>query len=119
GPLVMVGMGGVTADRLAVGACRAPPVDAAAAREMIGELRCAPLLHGYRGSPPADVEALGGQVARVSRPLEDLPQVAELDLNPVIVTPQGATAVDVRVRVAPAQAPPSPLLRRLRTPSRA
>lgn len=119
GPLVMVGMGGVTADLLADRAFRVPPVDAAAAREMIGELRCAPLLHGYRGSPPADVEALAGQVARVSRLLEDLPQVAELDLNPVIVTPQGATAVDVRVRVAPAQAPPSPLLRRLRTPSRA
>src|SRR5690606_13735062 len=119
GPLVMVGMGGVTADLLADRAFRVPPVDAAAAREMIGELRCAPLLHGYRGSPPADVEALAGQVARVSRLLEDLPQVAELDLNPVIVTPQGGTAVDVRVRGAPAQAPPSPPLRRLPTPSRA
>ncbi|MGI5271511.1 GNAT family N-acetyltransferase [Nonomuraea sp. CA-218870] len=114
GPLVMVGMGGVTADLLADRAFRVPPVDAATARELIDELRCAPLLHGYRGSAPADVEALAGQVARISRLLEDLPQVSELDLNPVIVTPDGATTVDVRIRVAPAQAPPSPLLRRLR-----
>ncbi|TXK41067.1 GNAT family N-acetyltransferase [Nonomuraea sp. C10] len=114
GPLVMVGMGGVTADLLADRAFRVPPVGAAAARELIGELRCAPLLYGYRGSAPADVEALSGQIARISRLLEDLPQVAELDLNPVIVTPDDAAAVDVRIRVAPAQAPPSPLLRRMR-----
>ncbi|GAA2287360.1 hypothetical protein GCM10010149_37150 [Nonomuraea roseoviolacea subsp. roseoviolacea] len=112
GPLVMVGMGGVMADLLADRAFRVPPVTDAA--DMIGELRCAPLLHGYRGSPPADVGALADQVTRVGRLLDDLPQVAELDLNPVIVTPDGATTVDARIRVAPCEPPPSPLLRRLR-----
>ncbi|MDR8411700.1 GNAT family N-acetyltransferase [Nonomuraea sp. 3-1Str] len=112
GPLVMVGMGGVMADLLADRAFRVPPV--ADAADMIGELRCAPLLHGYRGSPPADVDALADQVTRIGRLLDDLPHVAELDLNPVIVTPDGATTVDARIRVAPCEPPPSPLLRRLR-----
>jgi acyl-CoA synthetase (NDP forming) len=112
GPLVMVGMGGVQADLLADRAFRVPPV--ADAVEMIDSLRCASLLYGYRGSQPVSVAALADQIVRVGRMLEDLPEVAELDLNPVIVTARGAAAVDVRVRVAPCEASPSPLLRRLR-----
>ncbi|MGW4968249.1 acetate--CoA ligase family protein, partial [Nonomuraea sp. NPDC004186] len=112
GPLVMVGMGGVMADLLADRAFRVPPVTDAL--EMIGELRCAPVLHGYRGSPPVDVPALADQVVRIGRLLEDLPEVAELDLNPVIVTPEGAVTVDARIRVAPCEKPPSQLLRRMR-----
>ncbi|MFI9592825.1 acetate--CoA ligase family protein [Nonomuraea sp. NPDC052265] len=61
-----------------------------------------------------DVKALEDQLVRVGRLLDDLPQIAELDLNPVVVTPGGATTVDARVRVAPCAARPSPLLRRLR-----
>ncbi|NUW44221.1 bifunctional acetate--CoA ligase family protein/GNAT family N-acetyltransferase [Nonomuraea rhodomycinica] len=114
GPLVMVGMGGVTAELVADQAFRVPPVTTAAATEMIGELRCAPLLHGYRGARPADVAALARQVVRVGRLLEELPEVAELDLNPVIVSPDGAVTVDARIRVAPGDPQPSPLLRRLR-----
>ncbi|MFB9476686.1 GNAT family N-acetyltransferase [Nonomuraea salmonea] len=112
GPLVMAGMGGVTADLLADRAFRVPPVTDPAG--MLDELRCAPLLHGYRGSPAVDVKSLEDQLIRIGRLLEDLPQVAELDLNPVIVTTGGATTVDARIRVAPAQAPPTALLRRLR-----
>ncbi|MEU6717458.1 GNAT family N-acetyltransferase [Nonomuraea sp. NPDC046802] len=112
GPLVMVGMGGVAADLLADRVFRVPPVTDALA--MIGELRCAPLLHGYRGAPPVDITALADQILRIGRLLEDLPQVAELDLNPVIVTPDTATTVDARIRVAPCDKPPSPLLRRMR-----
>ncbi|QFY09931.1 GNAT family N-acetyltransferase [Nonomuraea phyllanthi] len=112
GPLVMIGMGGVMADLLADHAFRVPPV--IDATTMIDELRCAPLLHGYRGSPPADVPALADQIARIGRLLEDLPQVAELDLNPVIVTSAGTATVDARIRLAPCDQPPSPLLRRLR-----
>ncbi|MFC4119795.1 GNAT family N-acetyltransferase [Nonomuraea zeae] len=112
GPLVMVGMGGVTADLLADRAFRVPPVTDA--RDMIDELRCAPLLHGYRGSPALDVAALAEQLERIGRLLDDLPEVAELDLNPVIVTPDGATTVDARIRIAPCPPTPSPLLRHLR-----
>ncbi|WP_433427717.1 GNAT family N-acetyltransferase [Nonomuraea sp. CA-141351] len=112
GPLVMVGMGGVMSDLLADRAFRVPPV--VDVIDMIDELRCAPVLHGYRGSPPVDVPALADQVVRISRLLEDLPQVAELDLNPVIVTPGGTATVDARIRLASCEKPPSPLLRRLR-----
>ncbi|MER7506693.1 acetate--CoA ligase family protein [Nonomuraea pusilla] len=107
GPLVMAGMGGVMADLLADRAFRVPPVSRAAASEMVASLRCAPLLHGYRGAAPAAVDDLLDQIVRVGRLLEDLPEVAELDLNPVIVTPDAATVVDFRVRVAPVDQPPA------------
>ncbi|UBU08976.1 bifunctional acetate--CoA ligase family protein/GNAT family N-acetyltransferase [Nonomuraea gerenzanensis] len=112
GPLAMVGMGGVMADLLADRAFRVPPVTDATG--MIEELRCSPLLHGYRGSPPVAADALADQVTRVGRLLDDLPQVAELDLNPVIVTADGAITVDARIRLAFCEPQPSPLLRRLR-----
>ncbi|MEU7863970.1 GNAT family N-acetyltransferase [Nonomuraea sp. NPDC049141] len=112
GPLIMAGMGGVTAELLADRAFRVPPITDPA--DMLGELRCAPLLYGYRGSPPVDVAALADQLVRVGRLLEDLPEVAELDLNPVIVTSEGAVTVDARIRIAPCRPPTSPLLRHLR-----
>ncbi|WP_084965792.1 GNAT family N-acetyltransferase [Thermoactinospora rubra] len=115
GPLVMAGMGGVAADLLGDRALRVPPLTAETALDMIGELRCAPLLRGYRGRPPVDVEALARQVVGVADLLEDLPEVAELDLNPVIVTPQGAVCVDARIRLMPCEPSPSPLRRRLRS----
>ncbi|XVQ90006.1 GNAT family N-acetyltransferase [Microbispora siamensis] len=114
GPLIMVGLGGVTTELLADRAFRVPPIDRAEAGRMIGELRCAPLLHGYRGRPEADVRALADQIVRVGRLMDDQPDIAELDLNPVIVTSGGAVAVDARVRLAPAPPLPSPFRRRLR-----
>ncbi|WP_433425082.1 GNAT family N-acetyltransferase [Microtetraspora malaysiensis] len=114
GPLVMVGMGGVTAELLADHAFRVPPLTHADAAEMISELRCAPLLFGYRGRPEVDVKALEERIVRIGRLLDDLPEVAELDVNPLLVTPRGVAAVDVRVRLAPAAPPPSPFRRRLR-----
>jgi hypothetical protein len=80
---------------------------------MIGAVRAAPLLTGQAGGPAADTGALAGLLLRVSRLADDLPEVAELDLNPVIARPDGAFPVDVRVRVAPA-APCDPFLRQLR-----
>ncbi|WP_431895560.1 acetate--CoA ligase family protein [Nonomuraea sp. bgisy101] len=112
GPLVMVGMGGIAADLLADRAFRVPPLSVAQAVELIGELRC--VLYGYRGAAPVDVTALADQIARVGRLMDDLPEVAELDLNPVIVTERDAATVDARIRLAPPQARPSPLRRRLR-----
>ncbi|GII76709.1 GNAT family N-acetyltransferase [Sphaerisporangium rufum] len=114
GPLVMAGLGGVTAELLADRAFRVPPIGRADAARMLAELRCAPLLHGYRGAPPVNTAELAAYIIGVGRLMDDLPEVAELDLNPVIVTPDGAVAVDVRVRLAPAPRRPSPYLRRLR-----
>ncbi|MFF5213574.1 GNAT family N-acetyltransferase [Streptosporangium sp. NPDC000396] len=114
GPLLMVGMGGVAAELMADRTFRVPPLNEDDPAAMLAELRCAPLLSGYRGRPAVDVAALREQIVGVGRLLEDLHQVAELDLNPVIVTASGAAAVDVRIRLAPAVAPPSPFRRRLR-----
>ena len=80
---------------------------------MIRGLRAAPLLFGRRGSRPADTGALADILVRVSRLADDLPEVAELDLNPVIARPDGACATDARVRVTAAEHT-DPFLRRLR-----
>jgi hypothetical protein len=80
---------------------------------MIVEVRAAPLLLGGAGGAAVDAGALAGLLLRVSRLADDLPEVAELDLNPVVARPDGAYPVEVRVRVAPA-APRDPFLRQLR-----
>jgi acetyl-CoA synthetase (ADP-forming) len=66
---------------------------------MIDELRGARLLRGYRGSPPADQQALRDVLLRVSELVRVAPEIQELDLNPVIVLPSGARVADVRVRL--------------------
>ncbi len=107
GPIVLTGMGGTLVELLRDVAVRITPVTDRDVEEMLGELRMAPLLHGYRGAPPADVAALTDLIHRVNAMVEDLPEVAELDLNPVFVRPdgQGVVAVDVRLRLAPTQRP--------------
>jgi acyl-CoA synthetase (NDP forming) len=89
------------------------PLSAEDADEMIHGVRSAPLLAGYRGSPPADLAGLRDLLLRISRLADDLPEVAELDLNPVIARTDGVTAVDARIRIASSQ-PQHPYLRKLR-----
>jgi len=107
GPVIVTGMGGTLVELLRDVSVRITPVTDGDVAEMLDELRMAPLLRGYRGSPPADVAALTDLIHRVNAMVEDLPEVAELDLNPVFVRPdgQGVVAVDVRLRVAPAARP--------------
>jgi acyl-CoA synthetase (NDP forming)/RimJ/RimL family protein N-acetyltransferase len=113
GPLVVFGLGGAAADVLGDHAARLAPLTDADAEHMIGGVRAAPLLFGRRGSPAVDTGGLQDLLLRVSRLADDLPEVAELDLNPVIARPDGAHVVDVRIRIAPA-APRDPFLRQLR-----
>ena len=113
GPLVVFGLGGVATDVLGDHTARLAPVTDTDAAQMISGVRAAPLLLGHRGSPAVDTAALADLLLRVSRLADDLPEVAELDLNPVIARPDGAHIVDVRVRIAPA-APRDPFLRQLR-----
>jgi len=103
GPIIVTGMGGTLVELLRDVAVRITPVTDADVTEMLEELRMAPLLRGYRGAPPADVAALTDLIHRVNAMVEDIPEVAELDLNPVFVRPdgQGVVAVDVRLRLAP------------------
>jgi acetate---CoA ligase (ADP-forming) len=108
GPVVACGAGGVLVELLKDVSVRLTPLSRADAQEMVRELKTCPLLTGYRGAPACDVEALVDAILRVGALVEDLPQVAELDLNPIVVHPGGAVVVDARVRVAPPR--PSPLL---------
>jgi acyl-CoA synthetase (NDP forming) len=112
GPLVVFGLGGVATDVLADRAARLAPLTDADAGELIRSIRSAPLL-GFRGSQAADLKALQDLLLRVSRLADDLPELAELDLNPVIARPGGVAVVDARIRLAPAE-PQDPFLRRLR-----
>jgi acyl-CoA synthetase (NDP forming) len=107
GSLVVFGMGGTAAELIRDTALRILPITDVDAHEMIRSLRTSPLLFGYRGTPPADVEALENLLLRVGRLADDIPEVAEMDCNPVIVSPAAATAVDVKIHVVPM--PPSPL----------
>jgi acyl-CoA synthetase (NDP forming) len=113
GPLVVFGLGGVATEVLADHAARLTPLTDADADELIRAVRSAPLLLGHRGSPSVDITALRGTLLRVARLADDIPELAELDLNPVIARPDGVFAVDARIRLAPAE-PTDPFLRRLR-----
>jgi acetyl coenzyme A synthetase (ADP forming)-like protein len=108
GPVVACGAGGVLVELLKDVSVRLAPLSRADAEEMLRELRTYPLLTGYRGGPPRDVPALVDAILRVGALVEELPQVAELDLNPLLVHRNGVTIVDARVRVAPAEPPPLP-----------
>jgi acyl-CoA synthetase (NDP forming) len=112
GPLVVFGLGGVATDVLADRAARLAPLTDADADELVHSIRSAPLLLGYRGAQPADLDALRDTLLRVSRLADDLAEIAELDLNPVIARPDGVSAVDARIRITPVE-PQDPFLRKL------
>lgn len=97
GPVVAVGMGGAFVEVLRDVALRIAPIDEPEAREAIRSLRGFPILAGARNRQAISLDAIASTLAGASRLLADAPQVVELDLNPVIATPQGAVAVDVRM----------------------
>ncbi|GAA3394879.1 bifunctional acetate--CoA ligase family protein/GNAT family N-acetyltransferase [Cryptosporangium minutisporangium] len=97
-PVVLVGAGGVHEEVLADKVLSTCPLDAGSALAMLDELRCAPLLRGHRGSPPLDRAAVADVLDRLARLTAIAPQIAELDLNPLLVDEHGLTAVDIAVR---------------------
>jgi acyl-CoA synthetase (NDP forming) len=116
GSLVMLGLGGVHTDLLGNRAFRLLPVTDLDAARMWQSLRGAPLLTGYRGSVPVDTAALEDLLLRVGRLAEDVPEVAELDLNPVLAFGGEVVAVDVKLRLAAVGTEPDATLRALREP---
>ncbi len=100
GPQIIFGMGGTAVELLGDVVTRLAPLTDIDARDMVLGLRASPILLGYRGSPPVDVDALVDIVLRLGRLAEDLPEITELDCNPVIATPTGALVVDARMRVS-------------------
>ena len=112
GPLVVFGSGGAPGHVLGEHVTRLTPLTDADADEMLHAARAAPRLFGALGAPPVDTAALADALLRVSRLADDLPEVSELDLNPVVAREDGVWCVDVRVQITPAE-PRDPYLRRL------
>lgn len=108
GPLVHVGAGGVLTDVLDDHAFLVPPVSHAEAVAAVQGLRCAPYLRGGRGRAPLDVDAVADALVGLSDVALGLPEVAELEVNPLLVTEKGAVALDARLRVQQVE-PETPL----------
>jgi acetyltransferase len=103
GMVMLVGAGGTLAEVLADRMVELPPLNERLARRMLESLRCWPLLKGYRDSPPVNLDALIGAIVRVSYLLADHPEIAELDINPLLASPGGVIALDARIRIDPAE----------------
>ena len=103
GPLVMIGAGGVETEVWADRTFLLPPVTDLDAAKAVRSLRIWPLLQGYRGTPPADHHAVERISQGVGKLMQDIPEVSELDLNPVTVHPHGVSCVDAKVRLTPAE----------------
>jgi len=97
GPVLMFGLGGILVEVLKDVSFRLVPITPRDARQMIQEIKGRPLLEGYRGQEPADVEALEKLLLRLSDFIEKHPEIAELDLNPIFAYKDGAVAVDARI----------------------
>jgi succinyl-CoA synthetase beta subunit len=97
GPSVLVGLGGVFTEIYEDTAHRLAPLSVSTARDAIGELQAAPLLDGYRNRPPADRESLADAIVTVGDLLNDNSEIAEVDVNPVYASPDGALALDAHI----------------------
>ncbi len=99
GPLIMFGLGGIQAELLKDIVLRLHPLTELDAREMISSIKMANLFEGFRGAPPSDVPAMQDLLLRLSAMVEDIPQIAELDFNPVKVMAEGKGywVVDARI----------------------
>jgi acetate---CoA ligase (ADP-forming) len=104
GPLVALGPGGTLAELIGAASFRLAPLTDADADELVQTGKVARLLSGFRGAPPADTAAVTELLLRIGRLVDEVPELAELDLNPVIAGPDGCVAVDARIRVAPQSA---------------
>jgi acetyl coenzyme A synthetase (ADP forming)-like protein len=101
GPLIMFGLGGIYAELLKDVAVKLHPLTDVAANELIHSIKMARLFDGFRGAPPSDTQSLEDLLLRLSALIEDIPQITELDFNPVKVMERGAGywVVDARVMV--------------------
>lgn len=101
GPVVLFGHGGTAVEVIADKALALLPLDLDQARDLMAGARVSRLLAGYRNVPPADEARIADMLVRISRLVEDNPEIVGLDLNPVLADEKGALALDARVQVAP------------------
>lgn len=97
GPTIMFGLGGIFVEILKDVNFRVAPLTIEDAKEMVTELKAAPLLKGYRNTPPVDLDALINILCNTSRLAMDHPEIKELDLNPIMAYQTGAKTVDARI----------------------
>ena len=97
GPIIMYGLGGIMVEILKDVSFRVLPITSSDARKMVDETKSHPILDGVRGEPPCDKKALQKLMVLCSELMEAYPEIAEMDLNPVIVHETGLSVVDVRI----------------------
>jgi acyl-CoA synthetase (NDP forming) len=97
GPVIMFGLGGIFVEVLKDVSFRIIPVSQRDAQEMIQEIKGYPLLQGYRGKEPANIPVLVEMILKISKFVEENPQIKELELNPIFAYADGAAAVDARI----------------------
>ena len=101
GAVVLVGLGGILVETLRDTALALAPLDTAAAERLLRSLRAAGVLDGVRGRPAVDVAAAARAVVALGDAMAAHPEIAELEINPLLVTPRGAIALDARVALTP------------------
>ncbi len=97
GPALMFGLGGIFVEILKDVTFRIAPISELDAREMITEVKAYPILRGYRGQPPADIDAIVEILLNTSRLVMDHQEIKELDLNPIMIYEKGAKTVDAKI----------------------
>jgi acetyltransferase len=100
GPVILFGQGGTAVELLADRAVALPPLNVPLAKALVSRTRVARLLAGWRDTPAVDAAALHGVLVAVSQLLAEVPEIAELDINPLIVNFEGALALDARIRLS-------------------
>jgi acetyltransferase len=100
GPVLLFGQGGTAVEVLADRAIALPPLNRVLARDLISRTRVSKLLAGYRDHPPAQIDAICDVLIALSQMLADLPELAELDINPLLADEHGVIALDARLRVS-------------------
>jgi acetyltransferase len=104
GPVILFGQGGTAVEIIRDRAVALPPLNMTLARDLVGRTRVSRLLAGYRDRPAADMNAICLTLMKVSQMMADIPEINELDINPLFANDQGVLALDARMRIKPATA---------------
>ena len=99
GPVILFGQGGTAVEAVADKAVALPPLNVPLARDLVGQTRIAKLLAGYRDCPPADLDAIHLTLIKISQLIADIPEIVELDINPLLADQHGVIALDARIQV--------------------
>lgn len=111
GPVILFGQGGTAVEVVDDHAVGLPPLNMVLARDMVLRTRVSKLLAGYRNRPPVDLDAICMTLVQVAQLVTDIPEIAELDINPLLADSTGVIALDARMRIAASDVRTDPLLR--------